>query len=543
MVYRDTVGLESGWQLWLKERGSLEGRSLPGTTGAKGAVFSADGNSIAFQRDGDLVMYPLRGGSPPTVFSDLESLHSTISWLEDGTILSDQGRHFLVRIDEERGAIPDTVVAIDGTLLWVQGLSGGKAALLVTCTWGFCPSGGVLSVQDLQTGNRRVLLDGVMKAWQVPSGDIVWVNVDGEVFVASFDLGNLEMGDARRLLFGGVRVDGSGADMVLGRDGTVLFLKGSSNPTESGQLVWVDRDGLTEPVDSSWEAAGFHSLALSPDGRRLAVSINAGENDYRIWAKQLPDGPLTQLTTHGGSAIWPTWTSDGTTIGYAANEPGHWHLRKTASDGSSVGAFEVLLDLAPRIGITESEYTPDGQGLTFRLWSSGTVDPDHDLGYLNLRDGSVREDLLATDFQEQGFAVSPDNRWIAYGSNSVGGRYELFVRSFPNVDSVFTQVSRNGGIAPVWAENGRELFFQDSDGWLVSATVSPDSDFSVEGQTPLFNARPFRVLFNGRAYDYSPLEDRFIMIRRNPPNESADRIQEPGMVQILNWFTELEGGS
>ena len=48
MVYADTVGMESGWQLRVKERGSVEGRPLSGTEQASDIVYSPDGRWIAY---------------------------------------------------------------------------------------------------------------------------------------------------------------------------------------------------------------------------------------------------------------------------------------------------------------------------------------------------------------------------------------------------------------------------------------------------------------------------------------------------------------
>src|SRR5206468_1237916 len=67
--------------------------------------------------------------------------------------------------------------------------------------------------------------------------------------------------------------------------------------------------------------------------------------------------------------------------------------------------------------------------------------------------------LLANDkFQEVSMALSPDERWIAYASDE-SGRYEVYVRPFPDVNGGRWQVSQEGGGAPRWAHSGHELFY------------------------------------------------------------------------------------
>jgi len=54
--------------------------------------------------------------------------------------------------------------------------------------------------------------------------------------------------------------------------------------------------------------------------------------------------------------------------------------------------------------------------------------------------------------------ISPDGRWIAYGSFQ-SGRREVFVRAFPG-PSWTCQISIDGGNTPVWAPDGRALFYR-----------------------------------------------------------------------------------
>ena len=75
-------------------------------------------------------------------------------------------------------------------------------------------------------------------------------------------------------------------------------------------------------------------------------------------------------------------------------------------------------------------------------------------------------------------ALSPDGRWLAYVSDETGSS-EVYVRAFPDVNSGKWQVSTGGGVMPMWAHDGRELYYLDNNRSLVAARVDTDSGFQV----------------------------------------------------------------
>ena len=84
--------------------------------------------------------------------------------------------------------------------------------------------------------------------------------------------------------------------------------------------------------------------------------------------------------------------------------------------------------------------------------------------------------------------VSPDGRQIAYGENRAG-RWEVFVAPFPSFEHI-TQVSVAGGAQPRWRGDGRELFFIDLDGNMMSVTVEPGPRHQNWHPKKLFETRP-----------------------------------------------------
>ena len=96
------------------------------------------------------------------------------------------------------------------------------------------------------------------------------------------------------------------------------------------------------------------------------------------------------------------------------------------------------------------------------------------------------------------------------------------------------QISTEGGVEPVWARNGRELFYRNGDKMIVTA---------VETQ-PVFVASRPKLLFEGhyepgwtpfeRGYDVSPDGQRFLMVKAGEQEAAATQLSV-----VLNWSGEL----
>ena len=168
-----------------------------------------------------------------------------------------------------------------------------------------------------------------------------------------------------------------------------------------------------------------------------------------------------------------------------------------------------------------------------------TGDRNSDIVGLHPGVDSAAISLVATEFQERLPALSPDGRWLTYSSNRTG-RNEIYVSPFPNVDSARVLVSIEGGIVPVWAHTGAELFYVDADLTLVSARVETASEFRVTGREALFPLPEGTVLNNAglaRFYDVSLDDQRFVMGRRI---ERDGGIPAARIFLVNNFFEELK---
>jgi hypothetical protein len=130
-------------------------------------------------------------------------------------------------------------------------------------------------------------------------------------------------------------------------------------------------------------------------------------------------------------------------------------------------------------------------------------------------------------------ALSPDSRWLAYGSNE-SGTMEVYVRPFPATSTAKWQVSTVGGGEPVWSRSGRELFYINGRNELVAAEIRPGTTFSVGVQRVLFSVAPYLRPGSTPSYGLTPDDRRFVMVREGEASQQSE------FILAENWLHELE---
>ena len=166
-----------------------------------------------------------------------------------------------------------------------------------------------------------------------------------------------------------------------------------------------------------------------------------------------------------------------------------------------------MLDLEWPLG--EARWTPDGQWLIMR----GNGAEWQDVHAYRPGVDSVTIPLVATEFAETAPTVSPNGRFFAYVSTISGGP-EVYVRPFPDADRARVAISTDGGVEPLWANSGRELFYKNAARELVSVRVDTDGDLQVLGRETLFTLHAGASYYRQYAqYDVTQDDQRFLMYR------------------------------
>jgi serine/threonine-protein kinase len=527
LAVRDNV--QSG-RIWLKRRGDLHAVAMSGTERANQPVFSPDGQWISFMADGRLrKIRPGEGGAvtlADSVSSDL-SLGGA-AWLDDGSVVYvGPGLSDLSRVSGTGG--PSTVILRDSALAGrgfgnPRALPGARGVLFTVCTSGCVAIS--LHLLDLRTGRQRLLLDDVVTAWYLPTGHLFYVRRDGTALAAPFDLGKLETTGPAVPVLDGVLVSNGAAFLTWSPTGTLVYLQGTAAQNE-GEVVRVTREGLATPVDSSWHG-GFNSLALSPDGRRLAMGVGLASGTLGIWIKQLDRGPFTRLT-FGGQDRRPVWSPDGKTIAFVRDSLNFSSIFGRRADGSTADRLIARLDRQ----VQEAAGSPDGRWILLRTDNGGPGAGDI-IGVRTSGD-STPVPLVASPFTELHPAVSPDGHWLAYTSIE-SGTNEVYVRPFPATTGGRWQVSNGGGLEPRWSPDGRELFFLDGALRLIAAQVRTAPAFEVTELKPLFDASGYTVDPFHQAYDVTPGGRSFVFLR---PRQAGRALAAVKVVQAESWFADV----
>jgi hypothetical protein len=173
--------------------------------------------------------------------------------------------------------------------------------------------------------------------------------------------------------------------------------------------------------------------------------------------------------------------------------------------------------------------SPDGKTLIFSPTTPGT---GQDLWSGPLEAIRDAKPFLATAFYECGASFSPDGRWIVYVSDESGKR-EVYVRDFPAGGTRF-QASTNGGDEPVWARNGKEIFYLAGKK-LMTVPVQTTPSFVPGTPATLFEAGFEASGLNTPSYDVSPDGQLFYLIQQDKPTQ-----QQASVKLLLRWPEELK---
>ncbi|HZI30180.1 MAG TPA: hypothetical protein VFD64_18585, partial [Gemmatimonadaceae bacterium] len=529
-------------QLWVKRRDRADPSPVPGTTGASVFTISPDAQSLAFVSSigpgvpGQLRRIPVNGG-PFTTLAD-SAVPFGLAWLDDGKIIYSKyatgGGFELWSVSEDGGPARKVWYADStGALALPSPLPNGRGVVVARYRSNGAPS---LWVVDARSGNAKKVIDGALSAQYVSSGHLIYARGDGALLALPFNPRSLEVTGSATPVMEGIEISfGLLPQYAVSLDGTLIARTGSIGGINQYQAIWVDRAGRSMVIDTAWNVTPLTTAnnvgwSLSPDGSRLAIALHNNGNDD-IWVKQLPTGPLTRITFDTTSDVRPRWSPDGKSLTYISSRAGFLQqlLQKNAD-----GTGRDTLLLAHSKPVLEGVWSPDGSWLLARVGDE-TTESSGRRDIVGRRRGTdtVLVPLVADHFNEAAIALSPDGKWLAYESTEAGSP-EVFVRPFPDTESGKWQVSTNGGFAPLWSREGRELFFVNSRREMIAVTVAPGPSLQL-GERKILFTLPNDV-YGGGPENYTPYDvardGRFLMMRLRQGDSLSVR------VLVVENFTE-----
>lgn len=255
-----------------------------------------------------------------------------------------------------------------------------------------------------------------------------------------------------------------GADLSRAQQGPAGF-----------DLALVDVDGTKKVLGQL--PPTVYAPRISPDGKRVAFETRdlSGPDGPRLWTAEMSNiAGRKALPLVIGQINWaPMWTPDGQRLVFivsSKDRPDAVYWRR--ADGT--GDAEHLIDTRAAEG-----WNAGGSQMRFL-----TLTGNGDYG-ISLFDMASRTVTRLVDFPasaQHSSTTSPDGKWMAYASNETG-RYEVWIEPLPR-SGARLQVTRDGGSHPLWAPDGRSLYF-DRDHQMFRLTLNTQEMASIGEPTPL----------------------------------------------------------
>jgi Tol biopolymer transport system component len=332
-------------------------------------------------------------------------------------------------------------------------------------------------------------------------------------------------------------------------EGTLVYVPDSEDLPEvsvARTLVWVDREGNEEPIHVP--PRPYSEVDLSLDGKRIVTRFNDpldSSEQEDVWILDLTREPVTQqrLTYEPIGASSPVWTPDGRRVVFGGLRDRAFSLLSMAANGT--GPVETLH--VSRNPISAYTWSADGRTLIFHeILGASSSTYNSDIWALSLDAESTARPLMAESYSELHPAISPDGRWIAYETHEISrpGGHDIYIRPFPNIDDGKWLISSRGGEYPVWAPDGRELYYWSYSGQMTAVRIETEPAFAVGNPEELFGGEYLTFTAN-RPFDISPDGQRFLMIKEDSQaREAAEAVETLPITELIvveNWDEVLRG--
>jgi len=261
------------------------------------------------------------------------------------------------------------------------------------------------------------------------------------------------------------------------------------------------------------------------------VDPHQGTSD--IWMYHFGRGVATRFTSDLNDETMPVWSTDGRRMIFGSD-------RGVGKDASSDFFMKSSDGMGPedvlwvQVGFqTPDDWSRDGKWLAY---TDGNRETGNDVWILSLDGERQARSVLNSRFNEWGARFSPDSRWMAYVSDE-SGRSEVSVASFQGTGTK-VRVSTEGGLAPRWRADGKELYYVTADGkavMMVPIAFTPTLRAGVPVRLFSINRETgFRNRARYLGYDVTPDGGRFLFTFA-----AGERVSSQITV-VLNWTSALK---
>ena len=511
-------------QLFLRRLDRLEMTPIPGTTEAFDPTFSPDGQWIAFSVGRQLFKVAVKGGNPIRL-ATLPSARSTgITWTSGGDIVYAVQSDSLFAVKGTGGVPRALAAAPQGAMaLWPVALDASNVVLFAANQ----RTGDSVRVLALSLADGKITdveTDAYM-ALGVARGHLVYLNRTGDLFAAPFDARTLTVTGPGERMGDGVKMNPTGFGLgyaVMSPSGDLVYI----NQNSAGLLMYRDAQGRLSSALP--DTLAFEHPRFSPDARRLVVTVIDSVTSRRtLRVLDRSNGLFSLLAEQDPQAgrDRAEWTPDGRSILFRSITDSLRSAMLRMADGS--GADTVLL--RGRRAVYEVVMAPDGKTLLGRV-QNDAVENAQGLLWWTRGDSTVRPlPHVRTDAAGTmtGSRFSPDRRWMAFAADAPG---HVYVAPFPGPGAQ-VRIDRAGGGPPVWARDGRSLYYFTPTG-LVATTVDLTAGVKVGSTRDVLGAEFASNDITHAPFDVGP-DGTVVFVRQT---------RFPRVVVVRNFAAEFGRG-
>jgi dipeptidyl aminopeptidase/acylaminoacyl peptidase len=233
------------------------------------------------------------------------------------------------------------------------------------------------------------------------------------------------------------------------------------------EFVWIHDATSKHRLTTNPDGSSERHVYWSPKGDRIAFSMQLPSTNVSLLYIRAADGSGSDQLLVGGEGMhkWcPTWSPDGKTIVYHNN------------DLTTMPRDIMFVDLASK----KTDY------------------------------------LVQTPATEALPRFSTDGKFVAYQAQEEGGKFEVWVTTFPKSDKKW-KVSTNGGIWPRWDKD--EIFFWEGNAMMVAKFTARNGNFTASAPQKLFTSGQVgmsETAPSGYNFFYDYRDGKFVVVQQGP---------------------------
>ncbi|HMJ62960.1 MAG TPA: winged helix-turn-helix domain-containing protein [Bryobacteraceae bacterium] len=457
--------------IWLRPLGSETARHLDGTEGAWLPFWSPDGREIGFFADGALKRVGASSG-PVRVLCDSIEYPFGGSWGRGGVILYSAGGP-LYTVNAAGGPCRE-LTHLDKPRevrhLWPHFLPDGRRFLFFMAMAD--PAKNAIYLASLENAQRNLVLTNRTRAAFAPPDNLLFVR-NAILFAQKWDVERNRSRDQPVPVATDVNAFALGQSAFSVSENGVLVYRTAGNL--ENQVVCYSRDG--KRLKNIGAKGAYRQLTLSPDEKTLALTVGGlpGQvTGLRIWLLRLDTEVISRYDFGNVANADPVWSPDSRRIVFTSYEVND---QKSDLLEWTIGEERPRLLLGDGRQNKPDDWSSDGRFLLYRRDDRLAVS-------VAMQPGSKPIAIVDRDFMKDQLKLSPDGTHVAYDAMTAG-RAETFVAAFPSFTGTI-QVSAEGGVEPLWSNDGKELFYLAPDRNLMSVQIRTGPPIETSAPRALF---------------------------------------------------------